>query len=43
MTVYFRNGRASIEPKYLAELRQFAAQAKDRPGYMILVEGREWV
>ena len=39
MTVYFRNGRASIEPRYLVELQQFAAQAKDKPGYMIQVEG----
>ena len=39
MTVHFRNGRASIDPKYVAELQQFAAQAKDRSGYMIQVEG----
>jgi len=39
MTVYFRNGRALIDPKYRTQLQEFAAQAKDKPGYMIQVEG----
>jgi outer membrane protein OmpA-like peptidoglycan-associated protein len=39
MTVFFRNGRASIDPRYRAQLQEFAAQARDKPGYMIQVEG----
>jgi OmpA-OmpF porin, OOP family len=39
MTVHFRNGQATIDRKYREQLQQFAAQAKNTPGYMMQVEG----
>jgi outer membrane protein OmpA-like peptidoglycan-associated protein len=39
VTVYFANGKATIEPKYRTELEKLAAQAKDVDGYLIQVQG----
>jgi outer membrane protein OmpA-like peptidoglycan-associated protein len=39
ITIYFRNGRAGIEPQYKAQLQQLAAQAKSVQGYMVQVQG----
>ena len=39
VTVYFRNGRAGIEPQYKTQLQQLAAQAKSVRGYMVQVQG----
>jgi len=39
VTVYFRNGKASVAKKYKTELEQLAARAKDVNGYVIQVQG----
>jgi len=39
VTVYFRNGRAGIEPQYHAQLQKLAADAKAVRGYVIQVQG----
>src|SRR6266850_2820544 len=39
VTVYFRNGKAGIEPQYKAELQKLAADAKAVRGYVIQVQG----
>jgi len=39
VTVYFRNGRAGIEPQYRTQLQQLASQAKGVQGFMIQVQG----
>jgi outer membrane protein OmpA-like peptidoglycan-associated protein len=39
VTVYFRNGKAMVEPKYKTQLQQLAAQTKDVRGYAVQIEG----
>jgi len=39
MTVYFKNGQASIDKKSKAQLAEFASQAKGVNGYMVQVQG----
>jgi len=39
VTVYFRNGNASVAKKYKTELQELAARAKDVNGYVIQVQG----
>jgi outer membrane protein OmpA-like peptidoglycan-associated protein len=39
MTVYFRNGSASIREKHKAELEQLAGLARALPAYVIQIEG----
>jgi outer membrane protein OmpA-like peptidoglycan-associated protein len=39
VTVYFRNGNATVDPEYRAMLQDLAAHAKAVNGYMIQVEG----
>jgi outer membrane protein OmpA-like peptidoglycan-associated protein len=39
VTVYFRNGHATIEPEYAVKLQELALTAHAVPGYMIQVEG----
>ena len=39
LTVYFPNGKSTIEAKYLSELQELAAQAKDTRGGVIQVQG----
>jgi OOP family OmpA-OmpF porin len=39
LTVYFKNGQASVAPKYKEQLEQLAAQAKNGNGYVVQVEG----
>jgi OmpA-OmpF porin, OOP family len=38
-TVYFANGKVSVDPKYEAQLQELAAKAKDVQGYVIEVTG----
>jgi len=39
VTVYFRNGKASIAPKYKTQLQQLATQAQGVNGYVVQVQG----
>jgi outer membrane protein OmpA-like peptidoglycan-associated protein len=39
VTVYFPNAKATIAPKYVAELQQLASQAKDVNGYVVQIQG----
>jgi outer membrane protein OmpA-like peptidoglycan-associated protein len=39
VTVYFRNGQATIAPSYKTQLEQLAAQAKGVDGYKVQVQG----
>jgi len=39
VTVYFRNGQATIAPSYKTQLEQLAAQAKGVNGYRVQVQG----
>jgi len=38
-TVYFKNGRATIDAKFKTQLQEFAAQTKSQEGYVIQIEG----
>ncbi len=38
MTVYFANNKWTLSPKYKADLEQFAAQAKNTPGYAVQIQ-----
>ena len=39
VTVYFKNGRATLDPKFKSQLQALAAQAKGTQGYLIQVQG----
>jgi outer membrane protein OmpA-like peptidoglycan-associated protein len=39
VTIYFRNGKAVIDPKFKSQLQALAAQAKGTQGYLIQVQG----
>jgi OOP family OmpA-OmpF porin len=39
ITVYFQNGRASIAPRYKAQLQELAGKAKGGSGYVVEVKG----
>jgi outer membrane protein OmpA-like peptidoglycan-associated protein len=39
ITVYFKNGRASIAPSYKAQLQEFAGRANGVRGYVVQVKG----
>jgi outer membrane protein OmpA-like peptidoglycan-associated protein len=39
VTVYFKNGKAAIAPKYKTQLQQLAGQAQGVSGYVVQVQG----